>query len=69
MWRAATGIVTTLAGNGNYASNGDGGPAADAALAYPTGVAAAASTGDVRQPVDLSTQDLSLRNQDDNTSL
>jgi sugar lactone lactonase YvrE len=37
---AATGIITTLAGNGQpcYSYSGDGGPAADAALCYPAGV-------------------------------
>lgn len=36
---AATGIITTVAGNGNFGFSGDGGPATQASLAYPTGVA------------------------------
>jgi RHS repeat-associated protein len=32
------GIVTTIAGNGDWGSYGDGGPAIDAALSYPTGL-------------------------------
>lgn len=36
---AATGIITTVAGNGNLGFSGDGGPATQASLAYPTGVA------------------------------
>ena len=35
----ATGQLTVLAGNGTHASTGDGGPAADAALMEPEGVA------------------------------
>ncbi|KAF0221782.1 MAG: hypothetical protein FD174_113 [Geobacteraceae bacterium] len=35
----ATGVITTVAGNGNYAYSGDNGPAIAAALARPTGVA------------------------------
>jgi sugar lactone lactonase YvrE len=33
------GIITTVAGNGNANYNGDGGPATNAALGFPTGVA------------------------------
>jgi streptogramin lyase len=33
------GIITTLAGNGTYGSSGDGGPATNALLAFPYGVA------------------------------
>jgi uncharacterized protein (TIGR03437 family) len=36
---SAGGIITTVAGNGNGGFSGDGGPAASAALAYPSGVA------------------------------
>jgi trimeric autotransporter adhesin len=36
---AATGIITTVAGNGNGGSSGDNGPAVDAALGGPTAVA------------------------------
>ena len=35
---AATGIITTVAGGGSSASIGDGGPATDAQLSYPSGV-------------------------------
>jgi sugar lactone lactonase YvrE len=35
---AATGIITTVAGNGNWAFSGDGGPAINASLGYPTGL-------------------------------
>lgn len=35
---AITGIVTTIAGTGVFASNGDGGPAIEAGLNEPTGV-------------------------------
>ena len=33
------GIITTVAGNGNFFSSGDGGPATNAALSFPSGVA------------------------------
>jgi sugar lactone lactonase YvrE len=36
---AATGVITTVAGNGTYGFAGDGGPATSASLGYPTGVA------------------------------
>jgi trimeric autotransporter adhesin len=36
---AANGIITTVAGNGFYGYAGDGGPAASAQIAYPSGVA------------------------------
>jgi hypothetical protein len=36
---AGTGIITTVAGNGNYGYSGDGGPATAASLAAPAGVA------------------------------
>ena len=36
---AATGLITTVAGNGSIAFSGDGGPAARASLAFPTGLA------------------------------
>jgi sugar lactone lactonase YvrE len=36
---AATGVITTVAGNGVAGYAGDGGPAASASLAYPHGVA------------------------------
>ena len=36
---AATGIITTVAGNGNEGYSGDGGPAVDASFFYPTSVA------------------------------
>ena len=39
----ATGIVTTLAGTGDEGFDGDGGPAAEARLAYPADVAADAA--------------------------
>ena len=35
----ATGLITTVAGNGNYGYSGDNGPATAAELANPTGVA------------------------------
>ncbi|MDL1984383.1 MAG: hypothetical protein LWX54_09395 [Deltaproteobacteria bacterium] len=35
----ASGIITTVAGTGNWGSSGDGGPATDAQLALPYGVA------------------------------
>jgi sugar lactone lactonase YvrE len=37
--KVANGIITTVAGNGNWGSSGDGGPATAAALANPSGVA------------------------------
>jgi sugar lactone lactonase YvrE len=40
---AANGIITTVAGNGNYGYSGDGGPATSAELSYPQGVAVDAS--------------------------
>ena len=36
---AATGIITTVAGNGSFGFSGDNGPATDASLNFPTGVA------------------------------
>ncbi len=36
---AATGIITTVAGNGTHGYSGDGGPATNAELDFPTGVA------------------------------
>ncbi len=36
---AATGIITTVAGDGSYAQSGDGGPATSAGLQAPTGLA------------------------------
>ncbi len=44
--QATTGIITTIAGSGSWGWDGDGGPASDAAMAYPTGVAVAPS-GDI----------------------
>ena len=38
-----SGVVTTVAGNGTQGNSGDGGPAVDAALALPQGVAADAA--------------------------
>lgn len=35
----AAGIITTIAGNGNNGFSGDGGPAVNAALSYPAGLA------------------------------
>ncbi len=35
----STGIITTIAGNGDSSFTGDGGVATSAALNYPTGVA------------------------------
>src|SRR5205807_1437367 len=40
---AATGNIRTVAGNGTFGFSGDGGPAADAELAQPTGVYADSS--------------------------
>ena len=40
---ATNGIITTIAGNGTAAYTGDGGPATNATLDYPSGVAADAS--------------------------
>jgi uncharacterized protein (TIGR03437 family) len=37
--KVSNGIITTVAGNGTYGSSGDGGPATDAELAAPTGIA------------------------------
>jgi hypothetical protein len=36
---SAGGVITTVAGNGNSAFSGDGGPATSASLHYPTGIA------------------------------
>jgi streptogramin lyase len=36
---AADGIITTVVGNGKFGGGGDGGPAQQAQLAYPTGIA------------------------------
>ena len=33
-----TGIITTIAGNGSFKNSGDGGPATDAGINFPTGV-------------------------------
>jgi sugar lactone lactonase YvrE len=43
---AGTGIITTVAGNGNQAFSGDGGPATSASLNEPTGIAID-STGNI----------------------
>ena len=42
---SATGIITRLAGTGTTGSSGDGGPASDAELFVPTGVAVTAGGG------------------------
>lgn len=36
---AATGVITTVAGNGNYGFSGDGGPATAAAMSFTSGLA------------------------------
>ena len=41
----SAGIITTFAGSGGQASNGDGGPAASASVGYPVDVACNTSTG------------------------
>ena len=41
----STGIITTVAGNGNFGYNGDGGRAISAMLSFPGGVAFDASSG------------------------
>ena len=47
LWQvAAPGVITTVAGNGDYGFSGDNGPATSAVLRSPSGVAAGAS-GDV----------------------
>jgi hypothetical protein len=35
----ATGVITTVAGNGQFGFSGDGGPAKDASLNFPEGIA------------------------------
>jgi uncharacterized protein (TIGR03437 family) len=37
---SASGVIATVAGNGNFGSTGDGGPAVDATLEWPVGIAA-----------------------------
>ncbi len=44
---AATGIITTIAGNGNSGFWGDGGPATDASLNYPRGISLDPVTGNL----------------------
>lgn len=41
--KIAGGVITTLAGNGNYGFSGDGGPAANARIGYVSGIAADAA--------------------------
>jgi uncharacterized protein (TIGR03437 family) len=43
---SAAGFITTITGNGSFGYSGDGGPAADAQIAYPNGIAVDA-TGDL----------------------
>ena len=45
MIKKSTGVITTVAGNGNFGYNGDGGRAIFAALSNPGGVAFDASSG------------------------
>ena len=42
-----TGIITTIAGGGNFGFRGDGGLATSASLQYPMGIAVAALTGNI----------------------